>query len=135
MFKNKNKNKIFDYVCRILCQYFVYYHTSCIFIINDDLCYVQQLTYENGRFKQKQQRISSFLSSKKQKRENKDGVSCILLRQMFFYKDIVKNGCFEQKQQRITSFLSSKKQKRKNKDAVSCIIEYYYHRCFFTKIL
>ena len=26
----------------------------------------------------KQQRISSFLSSKKQKRENKDGVSCII---------------------------------------------------------
>ena len=33
---------------------------------------------KNGRFEQKQQRISSFLSSKKQKRENKDGVSCII---------------------------------------------------------
>ena len=47
----------------------------------------------------------------------------------------VKNGPFEQKQQTISSFLRSKKQKRENKDGVSCIIEYYYDRCFFTKIL
>ena len=33
---------------------------------------------KNGCFEQKQQKISSFLSSKKQKRENKDGVSCII---------------------------------------------------------
>ena len=59
---------------------------------------------KNGPFEQKQQRISSFLSSKKQKRENKDGVSCII---EYYYDrcfDIVKNGRFEQKQQRISSF-------------------------------
>ena len=57
----------------------------------------------------KQQRISSFSSSKKQKRKNKDGITDVFLQSIWA------------KQQRISSFLSSKKQKRENKNSVSCI--------------
>ena len=48
----------------------------------------------------KQQRISSFSTTKKQKRKNKDGVTDVSLQSIWA------------KQQRISSFSSSKKQKR-----------------------